>query len=77
MNAIKNYVADLKVLLEEADNAERKTFLRSFVKRIVVDNNSVTVEYKLPVPPANERKKDLVLPTVKLGGAGGIRTMLF
>ena len=74
MNAIKNYVADLKVLLEEADNAERKTFLRSFVKRIVVDNDRVTVEYKLPVPPANERKKDLVLPTVKLGGAEGTRT---
>ena len=74
MNSIKDYVDDLKVLLGEADNAERKTFLRSFVKRIVVDSDRVTVEYKLPVPPASERKKDLVLPTVNLGGAGGIRT---
>ena len=53
---IRDYVDDLKALLEEADNAERKTFLRSFVKRIVVDNDRVTLEYKLPVPPANERK---------------------
>ena len=56
MNMIRDYVDDLKALLEEADNAERKTFLRSFVKRIVVDNDRVTLEYKLPVPSANERK---------------------
>ena len=75
MSAVKEYVADLKDLLDEADNAERKAFLRSFVKRIVVKNDRVTVEYKLPVPPTNEKKKTVVLPTVKLGGAGGIRTL--
>ena len=74
MSAVKEYVADLKELLGEADNTERKAFLRSFVRRIVVDADKVTVEYKLPVPPENERKKVVVLPTVKLGGAEGTRT---
>jgi len=69
VSAVKEYVADLKYLLEETDNAERKTFLRSFVKRIIVDSDRVTVEYKLPVLPLNEKKKTVVLPTVKLGGA--------
>ena len=75
VNTIRNYVDDLKVLLEEADNAKCKTILRSFVRRIVVDTDRVTVEYKLPVPPENERKQILVLPTVTLGGAGGTRTL--
>jgi site-specific DNA recombinase len=70
-NAIKEYVDDLKALLDEADNARCKTILRSFVRRIVIDAGRVTVEYKLPVPPENERKKDLVLPTVTPGGAEG------
>ncbi len=74
MSAVKEYVADLKELLEEADNTERKAFLRSFVRRIVVNADKVTVEYKLPVPPENERKKVVVLPTVKPGGAEGTRT---
>ncbi len=74
VNTIRNYVDDLKVLLEEADNAKCKTILRSFVRRIVVDTDRVTVEYKLPVPPENDRKQILVLPTVTLGGAEGTRT---
>jgi site-specific DNA recombinase len=44
------------------------------MRKIVVDSNKITVEYKLPVPPENERKRDLVLPTVTPSGAGGIRT---
>jgi hypothetical protein len=55
LNAIKDYVDDLKALLNEADSAECKTILRSFVRKIVIDADRVTVEYKLPVPE-NERK---------------------
>ncbi len=74
MKAVKDYVTDLKDLLEEAENTERKAFLRSFVERIMVDNNRVTVEYKFPVPPSNDGKKKIVLPTVKAGGAEETRT---
>ncbi len=74
MNMIRDYVNDLKALLEEAENTERKAFLRSFVKRVVMDNDRVTIEYKLPIPPTNEKKKILVLPTVKPGGAEETRT---
>ena len=62
MSAVKEYIADLKDLLEQADNAERKTFLRSFVKMVIVDHDRATIEYKLPIPPTNEKKKILVLP---------------
>ncbi len=36
--AIRRYVADLRQILEEAAVVERKSFLRSFTKRIVVEN---------------------------------------
>ena len=69
MSSIREYVDDLKSLLEEADSADCKAMLRSFIKRITIDGSKVTVEYRLPIPPDNERKRELVLPTVKLGGA--------
>jgi site-specific DNA recombinase len=74
MNSIRDYFDNLKVLLDVADSAKCKTILRSFVRKIVFDDGRLTAEYKLPVPPENGRKKDLVLPTVTPGGAGGIRT---
>lgn len=36
LEMVKTYVKDLKVLLQEADLTERKSFLRSFIKRIEV-----------------------------------------
>jgi hypothetical protein len=69
MCTIKEYISDLKALLDEADSATRKTILRSFVRKIVTDDGKVMVEYKLPMPQENERRKKLVLPTVTLGGA--------
>jgi len=54
VNAIKDYVDNLKARIDEADSAKHKTILRSFVRKIVIDSDKVTVEYKLPVPPENE-----------------------
>lgn len=46
---IKECAGDLRNLLEEADFAERKGFLRSFVKRIEVNKAEVKIQYNLPV----------------------------
>jgi len=52
---VKIYAKDLHALLEEAEISERKAFLKSLIKKITVDGNKVTVNYKLPLP---EKSKD-------------------
>jgi hypothetical protein len=47
---VKTYAQDLRSLLKEADFTERKTSLRSFIKRIEVNKKQVTVHYNLPMP---------------------------
>jgi site-specific DNA recombinase len=72
---IKSYARDLKSLLEEADIAESKAFLRSFIKRIEIDKSQAVVHYNLPMPPDGKRRESLgVLPIDTLGGEGGTRT---
>jgi len=66
---VKSYAQDLRSLLEEADFTESKTFLRSFVKRIVVNKKQVTIYYNLPIPPEGKKKQSVgVLPIDTLGG---------
>lgn len=36
VNAVRSYVTDLRNLLEESNIAQRKSFLRSFVKKIMI-----------------------------------------
>lgn len=40
---IKSYVLDLRQLLDESEVVEKKAFLKSFIKRIVVDRELVTI----------------------------------
>ena len=76
MDVVKSYTRDLKALIEESDIAERKSFLRSFIKRIEINRNEVVVHYHLPLPQneKGERVRE-VLPIDTFGGAGGIRTL--
>jgi site-specific DNA recombinase len=72
---VKSDIFDLRQLLEETEVAERKSFLRSFVKKIVIENERATIYYILPGlqgAPNGEEKE--VLPIVTSGGAEGIRT---
>jgi hypothetical protein len=69
------YAGDLRSLLGEGDIADGKAFLRTFVKRIVVEAAQVRVYYNLPVPVSrNETKTTEVLPIVTPSGAEGTRT---
>ncbi len=73
--AIKAYAADLKAILEEADLAASKAFLRTFIKRIEINGNEVTIRYTLPIPPqGNSTDEILVLPMETPSGDRGIRT---
>ncbi|MFC1962912.1 recombinase family protein [Chloroflexota bacterium] len=75
MAKVKTYAQDLRGLLEDADLFERKSFLRSFIKRIEINKKQVTVHYNLPMPKEGKSSEKVeVLPIATLGGAGGIRT---
>jgi len=69
---VKSYAQDLQSLLEEADFTERKTCLRSFIKRIVVNKKQATIYYNLPIPPEEKKKQSVgVPPIVTLSGLWG------
>ena len=74
-DAVRAYAQDLKTLLEEADIVQRKSFIKTFVKRIEVDGGKVVVRYKLPLPDEGRGLSETsVLPIETFGGAEGIRT---
>jgi site-specific DNA recombinase len=75
INIVRSYTHDLKSLLEESEITEKKTFLRSFIKRIDINKDKATVHYHLPLPNNENRKVEAeVLPIVTSGGDRGIRT---
>ncbi len=74
-NLVKSYAQDLRGLLDEADFTQNKTFLRSFIRRIVIDGNEARIHYNLPMPPDGKRTHSIgVLPIDTSGGEGGTRT---
>ncbi len=75
INTVRAYVEDLKKLLDESEVAQRKAFLRSFVKRIIVAKDKVRLVYVVPVPPDGKKVEELsVLPIDTPSGDRGIRT---
>ena len=72
---VRSYAEDLKAILEDPDAATSKAFLKTFIKRIEVDKDRVTVNYTLPVPPERKKAENLpVLPINTFGWEGGNRT---
>jgi hypothetical protein len=68
VEAIRSYVNDLANILEESEVAQRKAFLRSFIKKIVVDKDRAKLYYNLPVPPDGKKMETVgVLPIDNLG----------
>jgi site-specific DNA recombinase len=72
---VKSYAQDLQCLLQEADFTQSKAFLRSFVKRIIIDGNKARIHYRLPMPPDGKKTLVGVLPINTPSGLGGIRTL--
>jgi DNA invertase Pin-like site-specific DNA recombinase len=68
--AVKAYAQDLRSLLEDGDFIQSKAFLRSFVKKIIIDGDKAKIQYHLPMPPDGKRtQEEEVLPINTLGGA--------
>ncbi|MDO8750912.1 MAG: recombinase family protein [Dehalococcoidia bacterium] len=50
---VRGYINELRAFLENSGMVERKAFLKSFVKRIEVDDSEATVVYTIPLLPDN------------------------
>ncbi len=75
LETVKAYAEDLRSLLEEGDFVQSKAFLRSFVKKIIINGNQATIQYRLPMPPDGKKTQSVgVLPIDTPGGEGGTRT---
>jgi site-specific DNA recombinase len=72
---VAGYVSDLRDLLTEGSLAERKTFIRSFVKEVKVTGDDVLLTYTMPILPGGVTEERLpVLSIVHYGGLGWTRT---
>lgn len=66
---VRHYVDDLHNLLNESSLAERRAFIRSFIKEVRVTGNEATLSYLMPILPEKVAiEKEGVLPTVQYGG---------
>jgi len=50
---VRYYADDLRNLLMKSSISEQRSFLKSFVERIDVDDTEVKVYYIVPMPPYN------------------------
>jgi site-specific DNA recombinase len=72
---VARYVADLHDLLNESSLAERKSFVRSFVKEVKVTGNEALLTYTIPMLPRGIIEEKLpVLSIVHDGGPLWTRT---
>lgn len=66
---VKKYVNELRKILCEGELCERKAFIRSFVKEIIVMNNEVQLIYDISLSQGGlTDEKVRVLPIVHHGG---------
>jgi len=66
---VKSYVDDLRTLLNNSSLAERKAFIRSFVKEVKVTGDEVLLTYTMPLSSTGiSEEKVGVLSTVQYGG---------
>ena len=80
VETITAYAKDLRVFLNESELTERRAFIQSFVKEIVVRPINAVVRYTIPMPddspiPGRDAEEvalhGSVLSTVKSGGPHG------
>lgn len=69
IETVTAYVNDLHNVLNESSLAERKSFVRSFVKEVKVTGDEVLLTYTIPMLPRGRiEEKLLVLSTEHNGG---------
>ena len=84
VNTIAAYAQDMSEFLKESELTERRAFIETFVKEIVVMPGDALLRYTIPMPddspiPGRNAEEMVlngsVLSTVKNGGDEGIRTL--
>jgi DNA repair exonuclease SbcCD ATPase subunit len=68
-DTVSRYVSDLHSLLSESSLAERKAFIRSFVKEVRVTGDEVLLTYTIPMVPRGVTEEKL--PVLSIGHYGG------
>jgi hypothetical protein len=72
LETVTKCVEDLRELLEESELTEKKTFIKSFVKEVMVTDNDVLLIYTMPIIPERISIDGTgVLHSVHHGGEGG------
>ena len=66
---VAGYVSDLHNLLNESSLAERKSFVRSFVKEVKVTGDEVLLTYTIPMLPGGMTEEKL--PVLSIGHYSG------
>jgi site-specific DNA recombinase len=75
LETISYYLDDLHDLLKEESLAERRAFIRSFVKEVRLTGDEAILSYSMPMLPEKVAiEKEGVLPTVQYGGRYRTRT---
>jgi hypothetical protein len=75
LETVTQYVNELRDLLTESSIAERKSFIKSFVKEVVVTGDKAELKYTIPLLKEGPLEESLGVPhIVRFGGARGIRT---
>ncbi|GAH48645.1 unnamed protein product, partial [marine sediment metagenome] len=68
LQVVQDYADDLRNLLAKSSITEQRSFLKSFVERIEVDESEVKVYYTIPMPPYSVSEETVgVLPFVHHG----------
>ena len=61
---VTHYVGDLRNILSEGSLAERKVFVRSFVKEVTVTGKKVALTYTMPLPPEGTIEGQIAVPSI-------------
>ena len=65
---VRCYIDNLRSLLAESCITEQRSFLKSFVERIEVDDSEIKIYYTIPMPPASLPEETVgVIPFVHHG----------
>lgn len=68
METITSYIEYLRNVLNEGSLTEWRSFIRSFVKEVIVKDSGVTLEYRFPMLKSGQQEENLgVLSAVHYG----------
>ena len=64
MNTVASYVEDLRNLLDKSCIAEKKSFVKSFVREVKVTGSEVSINYTMPVSVGFPSEETMTVPPI-------------